>query len=371
MPIVDRYILRQIFTATFFVTVILLVLIFLTQSLRFLDLVIKAGASAWAIWVQTFLVMPGFFEVILPISVVASVLFVYNRATIDNELIALRALGFSPLRLGRPAILLSTFLGCLLFIIMGWVAPASRAEALQLRQDITQKVTSLIFQEGIFNNTGAGLMVYIRDRDNAGTMRGLIIHDSRAVDKPATTIIASKGILVSTDKGQQVVVYKGSRQELDVKTGALRRLDFDTYTVDLPTTEKDASVRFNEPDERTLSALLKPLSKEEKAQPNLKRQMRTEIQKRFLSPLLVPSFCLVGMSFLLLGGYDRRGQSLRILAAVAAIMVLQILYLSSYHLAKQSSLGFPFMIITTVGPMVISYLLLRRGPLSFVPVRRL
>ncbi|MEK7802252.1 MAG: LptF/LptG family permease, partial [Pseudomonadota bacterium] len=77
MPIVDRYILRQIFIATFFVTVVLLVLIFLTQSLRFLDLVINAGASAWAIWIQTFLVMPGFFEVILPISVVASVLFVY------------------------------------------------------------------------------------------------------------------------------------------------------------------------------------------------------------------------------------------------------------------------------------------------------
>ncbi|MEK7801264.1 MAG: LptF/LptG family permease, partial [Pseudomonadota bacterium] len=216
----------------------------------------------------------------------------------------------------------------------------------------------------------AGLMVYIRDRDNVGTMHGLIIHDSRAVDKPASTIIASKGILVSSDKGQQVVVYKGSRQELDAKTGALRRLDFDTYTVDLPVSERDTSVRINEPDERTLNELLQPLKKDERAQPNLKRQVRTEIQKRFLSPLLVPSFSLVGMSFLLLGGYNRRGQSARILSAVAAIMALQILYLSSYHLAKQSALGFPLMAITAIGPIIISYIFLRRGPLSFIPLRR-
>ena len=123
MKTVDRYIFRQTLIASVFVTAVLTALVFFMQSLRFIDLVINAGVSGVFIWLQTLLYLPGFFEIILPIGMVAAVLFVYNRLTMDSELIVLRALGFSPMRLARPALILSLIFAVFLFLMMGWVSP--------------------------------------------------------------------------------------------------------------------------------------------------------------------------------------------------------------------------------------------------------
>lgn len=359
MRIVDRYIFRQTLIATVFVTLVLAALIFLTQSLRFLDLVMNAGASGFFIWLQTLLYLPGFFEIILPIGMVASVLFVYNRLTTDSELIVLRALGFSPFRLARPALGLAVFLGVSLFGIMGWVSPVSRAEAVTMRQSIQTQMTSLIFREGIFNEAGPNVMVYIRDRDAQGNLHGLIIHDSRP-DKAAensakpqskapSTVIAKRGVLVSTPQGQQVMVYDGSRQEIDPKTGAMRRLDFDQYTIDLPEEEKSTKARTPEPEERSNGELMAAMSDKSTDRQD-RREFRVELQKRFLVPFLVPGFALVGLLVLLIGSLDRRGQGKRIMVAVAAVVALEVLFLTGYNLSKQSSVGFPIMLATVLLP---------------------
>lgn len=400
MRIVDRYIFRQTLIATVFVTLVLAALIFLTQSLRFLDLVMNAGASGFFIWLQTLLYLPGFFEIILPIGMVASVLFVYNRLTTDSELIVLRALGFSPFRLARPALGLAIFLGVSLFGIMGWVSPVSRAEAVTMRQSIQTQMTSLIFREGIFNEAGPNVMVYIRDRDAQGNLHGLIIHDSRpdkkmhsdsndgkilpsknkakntlqntleepSNTKPPSTVIARRGVLVSTPTGQQVMVYDGSRQEIDPKTGAMRRLDFDQYTIDLPQDDKTTEARSPEPEERTNGELMTAIS-DKSTDRQERREFRVELQKRFLVPFLVPGFALVGLSLLLIGGLDRRGQGKRIVVAITVVVALEILFLTSYNVSKQSVIGFPMMLLTVLVPYVgaiIIFLqndLLKRGKL--------
>lgn len=350
MRVVDLYIFRQTFVATVFVTSVLAALVLLTQSIRFLDLVINAGASGLVIWAQTFLYLPGFFEIILPIGMVASVLFIYNRLTMDSELVVLRALGFSPARLARPAIILATLLGICLFFIMGWVAPASKSEALTMRSEIKARMSSLMFREGIFNEAGPNLMVYIRDRDKQGNLHGLIIHDTRDQKKSASTVIAGRGVLVSNNGAQQVLVYDGSRQEIDEETGVLRRLDFDRYTIDLPAETQNRKTRWKEPDERNIGELFSAIQNKSGESHSARREFRVELQKRFLVPFLVPGFALIGLSFLLIGSHDRRGQGKRVLIAVAMVVFLEIMFLASYNLAKQSPVGFPLMLLTIVTP---------------------
>jgi lipopolysaccharide export system permease protein len=352
MRIVDSYIFRHTLLATVFVTVVLAALVFLMQSLKFIDLVINAGASGLFIWLQTLLYLPGFFEIILPIGMVSGVLFIYNRLTMDSELIVLRALGFSPFRLARPALFLSIILAILLFLTMGWLAPASKSEAMTLRQDIRAQMSSLIFREGIFNEAGPHLMVYIKDRDNKGRLHGLVIHDSRDDTKAPSTVIARSGVLVSTKSGQQVLVYDGSRQEVDPETGIMRRLDFDQYTIDLPEEEKEQKERWKEPDERSTGALIAGATDKVSETNSNRRQLRVELQKRFLLPFLVPGFALIGLSLLLIGNHDRRGQSRKVLMAVSSVVLLEILFLGSYNLAKQSSVGFPLMLMTVLLPYI-------------------
>lgn len=354
MRIIDRYIFRHTLLATVFVTLVLAALVFLMQSLKFIDLVVNSGASGFFIWLQTLLYLPGFFEVILPIGMVAGVLFIYNRLTMDSELIVLRALGFSPFRLAQPALLLSIILSVFLFGTMGWVAPASKSEAMNLRQDIKAQMSALIFREGIFNEAGSHLMVYIKERDSKGRLHGLVIHDSRDDTKPAATVIARSGVLVSTKSGQQVLVYDGSRQEIDPKNGVMRRLDFDQYTIDIPQQEKVEKERWQEPDERTTSALISGIGDKTTESNSNRRQLRVELQKRFLLPFLIPGFALIGLSLLLIGNHDRRGQNRKVLMAVSSVVLLEILFLGSYNLAKQSSAGFPLMLVTVLIPYVVA-----------------
>lgn len=352
MRIVEHYILRQTLVATAFVTLVLAALVFLTQSLRFLDLVMNAGASGLTIWLQTLLYLPGSFEIIIPFGLVAAVIFIYNRLTMDSELIVMRSLGFSPYRLAKPAIFLSLALGVFLFVVMGWLAPVSRAEAIIARNAVKAQMSSLIFREGIFNEAGPNLMVYIRDRDNKGELHGLIIHDTRAVDKPAATVVAGRGVLVSSQAGQQVLVFDGSRQEIDPETGVMRRLDFDRYTIDLPEKDNKDSARWKEPEERTLGELFSSALDKKNETREARRAFRVEIQKRFLVPFLVPGFTLIGLSLLLVGSHERRGQGQRVLIAIAIIVGLEVLFLGSYNLSKQSSVGLPLMLTTVSLPFL-------------------
>ena len=102
LRIFDIYLLKNLLVATVFIAVTLAFIVFLTQSLRFLEIVINAGAGS-SFWILTALALPRFLEVILPLSMLASVLFLYNKMMLDSELVAIRAAGKSHLALAKPA----------------------------------------------------------------------------------------------------------------------------------------------------------------------------------------------------------------------------------------------------------------------------
>ena len=64
----DRYVFRQLFVALLVVTLGLVALIWLTQSLRFVELVVNRGLSFTVFLKLTGLLIPGFVAVILPIT---------------------------------------------------------------------------------------------------------------------------------------------------------------------------------------------------------------------------------------------------------------------------------------------------------------
>ena len=359
MPIVDRYVLRHVLIATVFVTLVLSVLILLTQSLPFLELVMNSGASGLSFWTLTFLTLPKFLEVILPLGLMAGVIFIHNRLTMDSELVVLRALGFSPLRLARPALLLGSIMGVILFVVMGWMAPLTNKALQSLRVDIKAEMSTLLFREGVFNQAGKGLMVYLRERGNKGELNGLLIYDSRDPAKSPSTIIASRGVIVSTDDGQQVLVFDGSRQDYDKDAKILKRLDFDQYTIDLPE-PGPARTRWQEPEERTFGKLFTPDLKDETDR-RYRRDFILEAHKRVVTPFLVPAYTVIGLCSLLLGPLDRRGQARRIAAAVTIVIVIQALFLAAYNLAKQSDAGLPVMYLVALLPLLGGLLLLARA----------
>src|SRR5579875_3225489 len=104
---IDRYLLRQLVLALIGVTGALVALIWLTQSLRFVELVVNRGLSPLVFLQLTSLLIPNFIAVILPITTFVVVQFVYQRLAGDRELTVMRSAGLSPLALSRPGLALA------------------------------------------------------------------------------------------------------------------------------------------------------------------------------------------------------------------------------------------------------------------------
>lgn len=347
--IFDKYLFKSLIWATVFTAVTLALIILLTQSLRFLELVINSGASGMAFWALTLLALPRFFEVILPLALMIATVFTYNRMCMDSEIVVMRAAGQSPLALSRPALSLALIVTIVLFGITSWLAPVSLAGMQQMRQVIKAQYSTLFFREGVFNTVGENLTVYVGSREANGDLKSIVIYDSRPELPQPVTVFAKRGVIVLTDEKEQVLVYDGSRQVFNRESGILDRLNFERYSIDLP--ESGAvRQRWREPEERTLWGLLNPDLSVQRDQES-QHEFIIEAHRRIVSPFLALSFCVISLACLLLGPVDRRGQGRRILLAVTAVVILQGLYLGTYNLAIESVWGLILMYALVFVPL--------------------
>lgn len=358
MKIFDRYLFKNLSIANLIVAVILATIIFLTQSLRFLDLVLNAGGSGNAFWILTLLALPRFFEIILPLSTMTATLFIYNKMLIDSEITAIRAAGLSPMALAQPVLALAFFISIILWNTTFWIAPASVSQMQKMRSELTTEFSNILFREGIFNAVGKGLTVYIKDRNAYGELEGLMIYDSRNESAPPTTILAKRGMMVEGENGPQVVVFDGSKQEYNKDNNILQRLSFDRYTIDLPDSGP-VSQRWAEPEERSIWSLMRPNLSDERDKENL-REFKTDFHKRISAPFLAITFPVIALCFLLLGPIDRRGQNKRIMGCILTSIILQSSYLSVYSLARNSDIGIFILYLIPILPLVIGLFLLSK-----------
>ena len=357
MKILDRYIFKSLLIATLLISFVLAGIIFLTQSLRFLELVINSGASTSAFWILTLLALPRFFEIILPVSLAGGIMFIYNKMLMDSEIVVMRASGAPPMTLARPSLMMAGTVVAFLWLMTCWAGPASLAKMEEMRQVIQTQYSALLFREGVFNAVDNGLTVYIGERTREGELHDLMIHDHRDKKKPAITILAKRGVMVNTPEGQQVVVYDGTRQDLNEDTGTLNKLDFSRYTIDLPEGKGTVHKRWREPDERTLWQLLNP-DLENQRDIDSQHDFMVEIHRRIIAPLLALSFTITTLAFLLLGPVSRRGQSWRVVGAVCSIVTLQGLFLMSFNFSQENDFGLVLMYLIIIAPIVTGLFIL-------------
>src|SRR5664279_5473549 len=175
---IDRYVFRQLLLALIAVTIWLVALIWLTQSLRFVELVVNRGLSIRVFLELSSLQIPYFVSVILPITTFVVVQFIYHRLAGDRELTVLRAAGVSPLGLARPALAVALVAVVLGYALNLWVVPAAFSAFRQYQFEIRNRVAAFLLQEGVFTPVSDDLTVYVRAREPDGTLRGILIDDA-------------------------------------------------------------------------------------------------------------------------------------------------------------------------------------------------
>lgn len=350
----DRYIFRQLASALVAVTIGLVALIWLTQSLRFVELVVNRGLSFVVFLELTSLLVPGFVAVILPITTFVVVQFVYQRLAGDRELTVMRASGLSQLALAKPALLLTVLVVGACYALNLLVVPVSYKAFREYQFEIRNKVAAFLLQEGVFTPISENLTVYVRSREADGTLRGILVEDARQRNSRAT-ILAERGRLVDVGSGPRVLLQNGSRQEIDRQTGRLNVLTFAENTVDLATSGKGDEQRFRDATEMTLAELLNP-------GPDIPARdvgkLQVEGHRRLTSPLTAASFALVALVSVLMGGFRRHGGIVRPVAAVLTVVALLAAGLTVSSLAARQPALMPLVWVHAVLPGLVSAALL-------------
>ncbi len=352
---IDRYVFRSLSLALLAVSAGLVALIWLTQSLRFVTLVVNRGLSLRVFLELSSLQIPYFLSVILPITTFVVVLFLYQRLAGDRELTVLRAAGLSPFALARPALALAVLAMLLGYGLNLWLVPLSSAAFRRYELEIRNRVAAFLLQEGVFTQVSNTLTVYVRTREPDGLLRGILIEDARDPNEPAT-ILAESGRLIGSGVAPKVVLYNGSREELDRRTGRLDVLTFAENTIDLAEATNGAVPRYRDINEMSLGDLLHPRPGEVSARDLPK--LKVEAFRRLATPLTALSFTLVALVAVLRGTFRRHGGLLRPFAAVLTVVALLALELLAENLAAKVPALLPFIwVINTVPALVCAWVL--------------
>jgi lipopolysaccharide export system permease protein len=362
----DRYIIRQLAGALVGVTAALVALIWLTQSLRFVELVVNRGLSLRVFLQLTSLMIPGFIAVILPITTCVVVQFIYQRLAGDRELTVMRAAGLSPWALSRPALMLGVLVMAVCFVFNLWIVPASVEEFRAYQFEIRNRVAAFLLQEGVFTPISDQLMVYVRSRDTDGTLHGILVEDERQTLSQAT-ILAESGRLVANGNTPRVLLEHGSREEIDRKTGRLNVLTFEQDTIDLDSNTHDEATRFRDVNEMSLRELLHP--DPNTTLPRDLGKLAVEAHRRLTQPLTALSFTLAALVSVLTGAFSRHGNIWRPAAAVGALVALLALGLAVSSLATRNMGLIPLIWVEAIGPGVVCAWALFRPPPGLRVVR--
>jgi lipopolysaccharide export system permease protein len=365
---INRYILRQLAVGMVLVTIGLTAILWLTQSLRFVELTVNKGASVGTFIKLTLLVMPNFLTIILPVALFTVTLFTYNKLISDRELVVLRAAGLSHWALARPAVTLAwvnVLLGLLLNLyLIPWCNEASH----KLQYKLRSTATGVMLQEGQFSQITKGLTVYVRARDPKGELLGLIIHDRRHPDK-IVTILAERGALVQNDDGSPAIqMFNATRMQVTPGSNRPSLISGDNYAMQFNDASENDDDRVRDARERPTRELFS-LS-ESVIGPVQFRQFRVEGHTRFASPLYHLSFAGLATACLLCGWFNRRGQGVRLVLAVGLMILIQAMALGASNLATKHLVWVPLMYLLPLVCAAIPAWLLLAPTLPFAPRRR-
>ena len=319
MPVLTKYILRQLVWVTVFITLALTMAVWLSQSLRFMDYIVNRGLPVSDFLALMSLMLPRFFGVVLPIATFVAILFVYNKLANESELAVMRAAGLSQWQIAKPGVILAIGLTVVVYAVSLYFLPASYREFKDLQFKMRSEYSAVLLQEGVFNTLGEDITVYVRNRTEAGDLQGIMVHDAR--EDPPVTLLAERGAIVESETGPRVLLVDGSRQSVDRDGGQLSILYFDRYTVDITQIKQAVTDRWRQPEERYLHNLLRP--GDSQADQRYASELIAEGHRRLQFPLYTLAFAAIGLASVLCGEFSRRGQAKRIAGGVAAVAAAQ------------------------------------------------
>jgi len=333
------YIFRQTLWPTLFFLVVLTGVVWMSQGLRMLDVVINRGQSAGTFLELTLLVVPSLLVLVLPIALLGAVLYTLNRLYTDSEVVVMWSAGLSRWAVAGPILALALAGMAVGYFLNLYLMPLCYGVMKDKVYEIRADIATGLFREGAFTYPIKGVTVFVREVTSSGVLKGIFVQDARSTQS-AGTYMAESGRLVRTSKGPMLIMRNGTSVRTLPQSGGnpiFAQFAEYEYLPDLAETQGPTARDYNE---RFLPELFNP---DRNLPWDVKNRGRliSEGHMRLATPLYDLALPLIGISLLLCGSFSRRGFGLRILAAAGIAIFVRVGGVAAHSLV-QSHLNLAF-----------------------------
>lgn len=307
MKLIDSYISRNISYPTFTILVILSVIILLTQSLKYIDLVVTHGISSLDFIYLTVLLLPSLLFVIIPICLFIAILYSLNKLSNYRELNVFKSVGISNFAVAKPILKIAMLVTLLHYFIALYWMPEVNYKFKNLSRHLKENYITFFLQEGVFSHPSDQFTFFIKDKIGNNKFENIFFQDRSNLTP--ITIIAKSGQLLKRDNNLFLNLIDGNRQEIN-KDGEMSVLKFNTLLWQIRSQNTTDSGRTISIQEKHLGELL--FNNEQDSA--LKKRMFAEANQRIILPIYNIIVTLIAVLSILKGEHNRLGKTRRIIA---------------------------------------------------------
>ena len=353
----NLYIFNQLLRTTLALTLVLVGIIWLFQTIRILELVVNRGAAVGDFLVMSVASMPLWLMIAIPISGFIAVNWVFSRILADRELLVMQSIGLSPLQLAKAPIALGVLLTAFLAVNTVYILPTSFGVYKDLQFKLRNSIPTILLRDGVFIEVVDDMTMFIGSRADDDIVRDLFIHDARIADR-IITMTAQSGEFIERDGSPTLILQNGERSERNAEGQSGAVLLFDTHSVTITRNSSQKTERATiDINEDSISNLLSPDAAQS---PQYYLQRHAEGHYRIASPWLGLGLALLSAAIILRGQIRRdlwtRRASLNIGGCVLVIIAVVI---SRGWVTNNANL-WPFIHLSVLAPIIIAFWLLRQ-----------
>lgn len=323
---IDRYILFEVVGTFLGACIFILFILLMLQALRLAEFFIIHGVPPYLLGKMAFFMALSFLPTALPLAFLTSILVAFGRLSADSELIAMKAAGFSLVRLSVPIFLFSfVVVSFSIYLNIDWVPWGEMAfKRTEIKIRNTKAVTAV--REGTFTSGFFDLLIFADkvDKDRNRLYR-VFIHDEREPKNPLT-YVAREAEIVPIQSGSEVGssimlrLFHGSSHQNNLETHTYEKMDFDVYHLYLKVSEGVDST-IQKPHMIPQAELIQKI-KDTTPETYFGREFRGEYWRRYAMAFAPFVFVFLGIGF---GSF--RSRNTRMSALLIGLLIL-LLYWS-------------------------------------------
>ena len=353
--LLGNYISRQVLTWTAISTAALIGIVWLSQTLRLIELLVNRGADLGDFVLLSILTIPLWLVVVLPAATLFATMLVLNNLQQDREITALSSVGMSNLAIIRGPLAIGALVSVFLYLNSAFLLPLTYTGYKTMISNLRTAAPIVVLQEGVFTDITKGLTVFIREKEGRYSFKTIFVSDRRDPDL-LVEVVAEGGFLNLQGDTPQLVFRNGVRSELTPGESQATLLNFDSYALELTREFHGAGQRDRDYNEFGIPTLLAGQHGSEK----YAREMRAEGHFRLASPLLGLAMVVIAAAVILNRQYTRASSWRMIAVGAAAAVAIQVAIIAARGLTINYPTLYPLQYAAGILPVLLGLWMMRQ-----------